>query len=89
MVPIRRETILNFLSGTGSDVPEDIVTLINELKAKEKYKIEQGCRITEVADETSKHWKLCETFHFRLDSVLKLKFIMKDSHPKITNIQLF
>jgi len=74
MVPIKREIILSFLSGAGDVVPQHIIELINELKNKEKYKIEQACHVTETSDLTSTDWKLCETFQFRFEQLSRSTF---------------
>ena len=74
MVPIKREIILSFLSRAADIIPSDIIAMINDLKSKEKYKIEQACRITESTDKTSTEWKLCETFQFRFEQLSRSTF---------------
>ena len=63
MLPLKRNIILNFVSGRDASTPPELTELIEALSENEHYLIEQGCRTLDRDDSQYDNygWPRCDT----------------------------
>ena len=66
MLPLKRNILLNFVSGRDASTPGELTLLIEKLKENENYLIEQGCRTLDSDDSQFDNygWPRCDTGNF-------------------------
>ena len=66
MLPLKRNILLNFVSGRDASTPGELTLMIEKLKENENYLIEQGCRTLDSDDSQFDNygWPRCDTGNF-------------------------
>ena len=78
MLPLKRNIILNFVSGHDASTPAELTELIEALSANEHYLIEQGCRTLDRDDSQYDNygWPRCDTAAVRLEQLAHATFTL-------------